>query len=95
VAIAELGTASILVEGQGALIAPDNAAQFAERVLHLLSYPEERFELGHSARIYALDLWTAKFQAERMLKFYGQLKTDWVQKKPATQVLEAQSLVNN
>lgn len=73
VAIAELGTASILVEGQGALIAKDNAVEFAQKVNHLLMYPEERFELGNRAKTYALAKWTAKFQAERMLKFYGQL----------------------
>ncbi len=77
VAIAELGTASILVEGQGALIAPDNTTKFAEKVLQLLMNPQERFELGHKARIYALDLWTAKFQAERMLKFYSHLKSSY------------------
>lgn len=73
VAIAELGTASILVEGEGALIAADNTLEFAEKVHQLLIYPEQRFELGRRARAYALDKWTAKFQAERMLKFYAQL----------------------
>lgn len=76
VAIAELGTASILVEGQGALIAPDRPDQFADKVLQLLMYPEARFELGNSAKRYALDLWTAKLQAERMLTLYSQLKVD-------------------
>jgi len=75
VAIAELGTASILVEGQGALIAPDNTAGFAEKVNQLLMYPEERFELGRSALAYASDNWTARLQAERMLGFYSHLIT--------------------
>ncbi len=83
VAIAELGTASILVEGQGALIAPDDVLTFAERVNHLLMYPEERFELGRAARTYALDLWTAKLQAERMLKFYSRLKATKAEKEQA------------
>ncbi|NOU39692.1 MAG: glycosyltransferase [Methylotenera sp.] len=74
VAIAELGTASILVEGQGALIAADDTAQFAEKVNHLLLNPEERFELGRRAKAYVLAQWTAKLQAERMLNFYSQLK---------------------
>ena len=34
VAIAELGTASILVEGKGALIAPDNTLQFSDCLLY-------------------------------------------------------------
>jgi 1,2-diacylglycerol 3-alpha-glucosyltransferase len=72
VAIAELGTASILIEGKGALIAPDNALIFAEKVHQLLMNPEHGFELGKQAKAYALDKWTAKLQAERMIKFYAQ-----------------------
>ena len=70
VAIAELGTASILIEGKGALIAPDNALHFSEKVYHLLMNPEHRFELGRQAKAYVLDKWTATLQAERMIKFY-------------------------
>jgi glycosyltransferase involved in cell wall biosynthesis len=73
VAIAELGTASILIEGKGALISTENTLEFAEKVHQLLIYPEQRFELGIKAKSYALDKWTAKFQAERMAKFYAQL----------------------
>ncbi|NOS98400.1 MAG: glycosyltransferase [Methylotenera sp.] len=72
VAIAELGTASILIEGKGALIAPDNTLIFAEKVHQLLMNPEHSFELGKQAKAYALDKWTAKLQAERMVKFYAQ-----------------------
>lgn len=75
VAIAELGTASILMEGLGALIAPDDTAVFAEKVQQLLIYPEERFELGRSALAYASANWTARLQAERMLSFYSHLIT--------------------
>lgn len=70
VAISELGTASILIEGMGALIAPDNVEGFADRVHELLLHPEERYELGKSALGYASENWTAKLQAERMLHFY-------------------------
>lgn len=73
VAIAELGTASILIEGKGALIAPDDTVKFAERVHQLLLNPEHRFELGNRAKSYALDKWTAKLQAQRMIKFYEQV----------------------
>lgn len=71
VAIAELGTASILINGEGALIAPDNVMGFTAKVKHLLVYPEERFELGLRARAYALAKWTATIQAERMVQFYA------------------------
>jgi glycosyltransferase involved in cell wall biosynthesis len=73
VAIAELGTASILIEGHGALISAENTLEFSEKVHQLLIYPEQRLELGRRAKNYALDKWTAKLQAERLLKFYLQL----------------------
>jgi glycosyltransferase involved in cell wall biosynthesis len=73
VAIAELGTASILIEGKGALIANECTQHFSERVHQLLVYPEHAFELGKQAKAYALDKWTAKLQAERMISFYSQL----------------------
>ncbi len=73
VAIAELGTASILIEGQGALISGENTLEFAEKVHELLIYPEQRFELGKRAKQYALAKWTAKLQAERMIKFYSNI----------------------
>lgn len=74
VAIAELGTASILVEGQGALIAKENTLEFAEKVNQLLIYPEQRFELGQLAKTYVAEHWTASIQAERMVKFYSKLQ---------------------
>ncbi len=73
VAIAELGTASILIEGKGALIAPDDTAKFADRVHQLLLNPEHRFELGKRAKSYALEKWTATLQAQRMVKFYEEI----------------------
>ncbi|MDO9282331.1 MAG: glycosyltransferase [Methylotenera sp.] len=91
VAIAELGTASILVEGQGALIAADDTAQFAEKVYQLLLNPEERFELGRRAKAYVLAQWTAKLQAERMLNFYSQLKRNPPVAQQAVQLLKAKT----
>jgi glycosyltransferase involved in cell wall biosynthesis len=75
VAIAELGTASILIEGKGALIAADNIEGFADKVHYLLKYPEDRYELGKVAQMYAIENWTAKLQAERMLHFYHDIKS--------------------
>ena len=70
VAIAELGTASILVEGKGALIAPDDTIKFAEKVAQLLSHPEHCRELGRQGFDYATANWTAKTQAQRLELFY-------------------------
>jgi len=93
VAIAELGTSSILIEGKGALIATENTDEFAEKVHQLLIYPEHMFELGKRAKAYALDKWTAKYQAERMIKFYLELTKG---KSPVEQhSLVQQGQVNN
>ncbi len=81
VAIAELGTASILIEGRGALIAPDNIEGFADKVHYLLKYPQDRYDLGKAALTYATENWTAKLQAERMLHFYHHLKSAYQENK--------------
>lgn len=70
VAIAELGTASILIEGQGALIAPENETEFVRLVHSLLINPQRRQQLSEAARYYAQKKWSAETQAERMLKYY-------------------------
>ncbi len=91
VAIAELGTASILIEGRGALISTENTLEFAEKVHQLMIYPEQRFELGRRARAYALAKWTAKLQAERMLKFYAQLTSSRPNNVQYAQIIESQT----
>ena len=73
VAIAELGTASILIEGEGAMIAADNASEFAQKVHHLLNDHMRRKQLGERASAYALNKWSAATQAERMIQFYDAL----------------------
>ena len=70
VAIAELGTASILVEGQGALISIENESEFVRKVHSLLINPQRRQELSEAARHYAQQKWSAAIQAERMIKYY-------------------------
>jgi len=73
VAIAELGTASILIEGQGTMIAAENKSEFAQKVHHLLTNHMLRKELGECARAYAHSKWSAATQTERMVKFYDAL----------------------
>jgi 1,2-diacylglycerol 3-alpha-glucosyltransferase len=70
VAIAELGTASILIEGEGAMIAVEDEAEFAHKVHALFANPVHREHLGQRAREYAYNKWTAETQAERMVAFY-------------------------
>jgi glycosyltransferase involved in cell wall biosynthesis len=73
VAIAELGTKSILIEGEGALIAPEDATVFADRVFSLINDDEKRQQLSVAAKKYAEKRWTSRAQAERMAQFYEQL----------------------
>lgn len=72
VAIAELGTASILVEGEGALISPDNKKIFADKVAQLIENRDQRDALGKRAKNYVVKQWTAEVQAKRMVGFYEQ-----------------------
>lgn len=84
VAIAELGTASILIDGQGALIAPENESEFVQKVHSLLINPQRCQQLGEVAREYAQKKWSAATQAERMVKFYMVIASTHGQtKKPA------------
>ena len=73
VAIAELGTKSILIEGEGAMIAPHDEVVFAEKVNALLSNPELKATLGKAALKYAKNKWTDAVQAERMIAFYKEV----------------------
>jgi len=73
VAVAELGTKSILIEGEGALIALEQESQFAERVFGLFNDPAKRIKLGEAGRLYALKRWTSRTQAERMAQFYEEV----------------------
>lgn len=85
VAIAELGTASILTEGEGAMIATDNASEFAQKAHRLLNDHMLRKQLGERAREYALTKWSAATQAERMVQFYDALinQTESIDKRSA------------
>ncbi len=77
VAVAELGTTSILVEGQGAIIAKEDTVDFADKVQDLLSDAVKREMLGEQAIKYVQEQWTAKRQAQRMLRFYQEVISDF------------------
>lgn len=72
VAIAEMGTRSILKEGEGALISSQDEDAFAARVKRLLANPAERLQLGAAAQQYARQ-WSAASMADRMVDFYRQV----------------------
>jgi glycosyltransferase involved in cell wall biosynthesis len=70
VAIAELGTKSILIEGEGVLIAKDDINDFADKVSVLLSDAPKRQMIGDKGRQYAQEKWGAGVLAKKVAKFY-------------------------
>jgi 1,2-diacylglycerol 3-alpha-glucosyltransferase len=70
VAIAELGTKSILIEGEGVLIAKDDINDFADKVSVLLSDAPKRLMIGEKGRQYAKEKWGAGVLAKKVAKFY-------------------------
>jgi 1,2-diacylglycerol 3-alpha-glucosyltransferase len=90
VAIAELGTASILVEDLGAKIATESEVDFVEKIHALLINHESRKALGLRGKAYAYSQWTSVAQTERMLSLYANVlleksELDEVEKKLITQ----------
>ena len=70
VALAELGTKSILIEGEGVLIAKDDINDFADKVSILLSDAPKRQMIGEKGRQYAKEKWGAGVLAKKVAKFY-------------------------
>lgn len=73
VAIAELGTASILVQERGALIAEDDEVHFAEQVQTLLIDHQLRQRVGEQGRVYVEQAWSSDVQAQKLLACYQHL----------------------
>jgi len=70
VAIAELGTKSILIEGEGVLIAKDDINDFADKVSVPLSDAPKRQMIGEKGKQYAQEKWGAGVLAKKVAKFY-------------------------
>jgi 1,2-diacylglycerol 3-alpha-glucosyltransferase len=70
VAIAELGTASILRQEQGALIAKDDELHFAEQVQTLLIDHQLRERVGKQGKRYVEQVWSSEAQAKKLLECY-------------------------
>ena len=81
VGIAELGTASILFEGRGALIAKDDTKHFSGRVDELLSDQGLHQRMSEEAFKYAKRNWSAKDQAKKLISFYSSVKKRYGEKK--------------
>lgn len=72
VSTAVMGTAEVLVQGEGCLLAEEDEDAFAAQVLRLLRDANLRARLGERAAHYARG-WSAAALAERMLRFYGRV----------------------
>ncbi|HRH80665.1 MAG TPA: glycosyltransferase [Thiobacillaceae bacterium] len=72
VALAEMGTKDILLEGEGCRIAPDDVDSFARLVDEVLTDPAQHARLSERARAHA-GLWSAAHMAERMSGLYADL----------------------
>lgn len=73
VAIAELGTASILRQEQGALIAQDDELHFAEQVQTLLIDHQLRERIGMQGKRYVAQVWSSDAQAIKLVACYERL----------------------
>ncbi|MBS0580205.1 MAG: glycosyltransferase [Proteobacteria bacterium] len=72
VSTAELGTRSILVEGSGALVVPEEAGTFAAAVVRVLSDPGLREGMAARGRAHART-WSSAVMAHRLARLYGEL----------------------
>jgi glycosyltransferase involved in cell wall biosynthesis len=69
VSTAKLGTLSILKEGCGALIVPEEAEPFAAAAVRVLRDPQLRANLAQAGRRYARE-WSSLVMARRLLELY-------------------------
>ena len=72
VSTAKLGTRSILKEGCGALIVPEEAEPFAAAAVRVLQDPQLRANLAQAGRGYAHE-WSSLVMARRLLELYRSL----------------------
>lgn len=88
VGIAELGTASILFEGKGSLIAKDDIQHFSDRVAELLSDEELYRRMSDEAFKYVKENWSAKDQAKKLSNFYKTVIKHHERSKKEFQLIE-------
>ena len=72
VSTAQLGTRSILLPDSGALVVPEEQAEFAAAVLRVLGDAALRAELAARGRAYARG-WSSALMARRLAELYGEL----------------------
>ena len=87
VSTAVMGTADVLKDARGALIAPDEVAGFAARVVELLGDPDLRARLAAAAPG-DTRAWTAAAMAERLLEVYRSVAASAVRRPYTRPMLE-------
>lgn len=70
VSTAVMGTAEVLVDGCGCLIAPEEEQAFADQAVLVLADPHRRAALSRAGTAYAQS-WSAPVMAQRLLAFYA------------------------
>ncbi|MGA7978730.1 MAG: glycosyltransferase [Chromatiaceae bacterium] len=75
VSTAVMGTREVLQDGRGCIIAADDEADFANKVVGILKDSDLRRRLAVDAKRYASE-WSAPALAERMLSFYQDVVTE-------------------
>jgi len=78
VSTAHLGTASILIPGCGARVAPEDTVVFARLVLDILEDPGRAAQLSEQARRYAA-AWSSALMAGRLAELYREVISTHVQ----------------
>lgn len=90
VALAVMGTADVLQEGQGTRIARDDPDDFADRVAALLENAPERQRLAAAGREYVRQ-WTAAETTARLMGFYEEIRLN---RRPAQAHAEAEGFLS-
>lgn len=70
VSTAVMGTRDILVQGQGAVIAEEDEADFAGKVINLLGDAVQRVQLAKTGRDYVQQRWSEQAIVRRMVDLY-------------------------
>jgi 1,2-diacylglycerol 3-alpha-glucosyltransferase len=82
VSTAELGTRSILTEGCGAFVVPENEEAFADATVQALALPRDDPRRAH-VRAHA-ESWASQAMARKLLSFYEKVRAEHVRTARAT-----------
>jgi glycosyltransferase involved in cell wall biosynthesis len=73
VSTAVLGTKEVLRDAAGALVVPEQVAEFAAAVVKVLTRPELRQSLANAGRAFVAQRWSSNEMAKRLVQLYEEL----------------------